>query len=138
MFGRCLDCGNVAPGRRPNNEIISSRRATEVDYHVGRRVCERRAALGLTASEFAEIIGVTYQQALKYERGADRVSAGRLYEIARALGAPITYFFEGLDGKPRPIAEQRQLLEVTRNVAKIQDARFQQAVCQLVRALAEP
>ena len=92
--GRCLDRGNVARGRRPNNEISmgSSRSATAVDSHVGRRVCERRVALGLTASQFAEIIGVTYQQALKYERGADRLSAGRLYEIACALGAPITYF----------------------------------------------
>jgi transcriptional regulator with XRE-family HTH domain len=118
---------------------MGSRSTTTVDSHVGRRVRERRVALGLSGDQFAKIIGVTYQQAYKYERGADRMSAGRLYEIACALGAPITYFFEELDGRPRPIAsEQRRLLEITRNIAEIEDVRFQQAIGQLVRALADP
>jgi len=52
--------------------------------------------LGLTQQQLAEMIGVTYQQAHKYERGINRVSAGRLFEIARALSAPISYFYEGV------------------------------------------
>ena len=117
---------------------MGSRSTTTVDSYVGRRLRERRVALGLTGHQLADIIGVTYQQALKYERGDDRVSAGRLYAIAHALDTPVTYFFEGLDGKPLPVAlEQRRLLEVTRSVAEIQDVRYQEAIGQLVRALAE-
>ena len=52
--------------------------------------------LGLTQQQLAEMIGVTYQQAHKYERGINRVSAGRLFEIARALSAPVSHFYEGI------------------------------------------
>jgi transcriptional regulator with XRE-family HTH domain len=58
-----------------------------IDDHVGRRIRERRILLGLTQGELAEMIGVTYQQAHKYEHGINRVSAGRLFEIARVLVA---------------------------------------------------
>ena len=76
-------------------------RAEDVDRHVGRRMRERRVALGLTQQEMAELIGVTYQQAHKYEKGANRVAAGRLLQVARALGVEVGYFFEGL-GAPAP------------------------------------
>src|SRR5271167_3595486 len=79
----------------------STRRATsrtqDIDRHVGARVRERRIMLGLTQQQLADLIGVTYQQAHKYERGINRVSAGRLYEIAQVLSVPIGYFFDGLD-----------------------------------------
>src|SRR5438445_7441087 len=68
------------------------RSTAAIDDHVGARIRERRIMLGLTQQQLAEMIGVTYQQAHKYERGINRVSAGRLFEIARALSAPITYF----------------------------------------------
>jgi len=74
----------------------STGRTQDIDRHVGARVRERRIMLGLTQQQLADLIGVTYQQAHKYERGINRVSAGRLYEIARVLNAPITYFYEGL------------------------------------------
>ena len=94
--------------------------------------------LGLTQQQLAEMIGVTYQQAHKYERGINRVSAGRLYEIARVLNAPITYFYEGLgEGGPRqPAPHQRMLLEIARNFCEIQNEKHQEAVSQLARALA--
>ena len=66
------------------------RSTVAIDDHVGGRIRERRIMLGLTQQQLAEMIGVTYQQAHKYERGINRVSAGRLFEIARALSAPIT------------------------------------------------
>ena len=75
-----------------------------VDNHVGGRIRERRIMLGLTQQQFAEMIGVTYQQAHEYERGINRVSAGRLFEIASALGAPITYFYEGIGQASKPAA----------------------------------
>ena len=79
------------------------RSTAAIDDHVGARIRERRIMLGLTQQQLAELIGVTYQQAHKYERGINRVSAGRLFEIARVLNAPITYFYEGLgEEQPRP------------------------------------
>ena len=71
-------------------------RAQDVDRHVGARMRERRIMLGLTQQQMAELIGVTYQQAHKYEKGINRIAAGRLYNIAQALGVDVGYFFEGL------------------------------------------
>ena len=108
-----------------------------IDDYVGGRIRERRIMLGLTQQQLAEMIGVTYQQAHKYERGINRVSAGRLFEIARVLNAPITYFYEGLGEEARPATpHQRMLLEIARNFAEIQNERHQEAVSQLARALA--
>ena len=116
----------------------STTRTQDIDRHVGARVRERRIMLGLTQQQLAEMIGVTYQQAHKYERGINRVSAGRLFEIARALSAPITYFYEGVGQEgPRQIApHQRMLLEIARNFAEIRNEKHQEAVSQLARALA--
>ena len=82
--------------------------------------------LGLTQQQLAEMIGVTYQQAHKYERGINRVSAGRLFEIARVLNAPITYFYDGVgEEQPRPATpHQRMLLEIARNFGEIQNEKL--------------
>ena len=109
-----------------------------IDDHVGARIRERRIMLGLTQQQLAEMIGVTYQQAHKYERGINRVSAGRLYQIAHALNAPITYFYDGVGGgEPRTVpTHQAMLLEIARNFAEIQNEKHQEAVSQLARVLA--
>ena len=88
-----------------------------------RRIRERRIMLGLTQQQLAEMIGVTYQQAHKYERGINRVSAGRLFEIARALSTPITYFYEdiGEEGPRQITPHQRMQLEIARNFAEIRN-----------------
>jgi transcriptional regulator with XRE-family HTH domain len=108
-----------------------------IDDHVGRRIRERRILLGLTQGELAEMIGVTYQQAHKYEHGINRVSAGRLFEIARVLSAPITYFYEGIGQEgPRQITpRQGMLIEITRNFAEIRNEKHQEAVSHLARVL---
>jgi transcriptional regulator with XRE-family HTH domain len=108
-----------------------------IDDHVGRRIRERRILLGLTQQELGEMIGVTYQQAHKYEHGINRVSAGRLFEIASVLSAPITYFYEGIGQEgPRQITpHQRMLLEITRNFAEIRNEKHQEAVSHLARVL---
>jgi transcriptional regulator with XRE-family HTH domain len=69
-----------------------------MDRHVGARMRERRIMLRLTQQQMEELIGVTYQQAQTYERGINRMSAGRLHEVARALGVDIGYFIDGLNG----------------------------------------
>src|SRR4051812_49565199 len=73
----------------------------DADRHVARRIRERRLELGLTQQQLAELVGVTYQQAHKYEKGDNRVAVGRLYLIARALDVEPAHFFEGL-GAGRP------------------------------------
>ena len=67
-----------------------------VDIHVAMRVRERRIELGLTQPELAGELGVTFQNLYKYEKGKNRISAGRLYRLSKALGVPVTFFFEGL------------------------------------------
>lgn len=68
------------------------------NQHVGRKVRERRKELGMFMADLAAANGLTYQQVAKYERGINRMSAGRLFEIARVLHAPLIYFFDGLPG----------------------------------------
>ena len=82
-------------------------RAQDVDRHVGARMRERRVMLGLTQQQLAELIGVTYQQAHKYEKGINRIAAGRLSRIAQALGVEIGYFYEGMSETPRPSRQRR-------------------------------
>src|ERR1700759_1001236 len=122
--------------------LPTARRATartqDIDRHVGGRVRERRIMLGLTQQQLADLIGVTYQQAHKYERGINRVSAGRLYEIAQVLSVPVSYFFDGLEEQNgRSISpRERMCLELARNFAQIPNERHQEALSQLARVLA--
>lgn len=113
-------------------------RANDTDRHVGARIRERRIMLGLSQQQMADLIGVTYQQAHKYERGINRISAGRLYEIAQVLGVPVSYFFEGLDNQRAPdlTARQRMCLELARNFSSITNEKHQEALSQMARALA--
>lgn len=74
--------------------------ASDIDVHVGRRLRRRRRLLGLTQLKLGEAVGMRFQQIQKYECGANRVTAERLYRLAVALGVPTTYFFEGLPGAP--------------------------------------
>jgi hypothetical protein len=85
------------------------------------------------------LVGVTYQQAHKYEKSINRVSAGRLYTIARALWVQVSYFYEGLshEGAPAPSPNQRMLLELARNFLEIRDRTQQETVVSLARALAD-
>ncbi|HIJ63405.1 MAG TPA: helix-turn-helix transcriptional regulator [Rhodospirillaceae bacterium] len=113
-------------------------RANDTDRHVGARIRERRIMLGFSQQQMADLIGVTYQQAHKYERGINRISAGRLYEIAHVLGVPVGYFFDGLETQRTPdlTARQRMCLELARNFSIISNERHQEALSQLARALA--
>jgi transcriptional regulator with XRE-family HTH domain len=118
--------------------VKRERSTAAIDNHVGAQARERRIMLGMTQPQLAELIGITYQQVRKYERGFNRVSAGRLFEIARALSVPVGYFYEGLGeegGRPETPRE-RLMLEIARNFAAITDERQQDAVSTLARVLA--
>ena len=67
-----------------------------VDTHVGKRIRQRRWLIGMTQQKLAELVGIKFQQIQKYETGANRVSASRLWDIGQAMGVPVAFFFEGL------------------------------------------
>ena len=115
-------------------------RAQDIDRFVGAKMRDRRIMLGLTQQQMAELIGVTYQQAHKYEKGINRIAAGRLHAIAQALGVEVSYFFEGMDGSDgfKPTPQQRMLLELARNFINMPSRKHQEAICALARALANP
>ncbi len=68
----------------------------EIDYYVGKRLRRRRRLLGLTQQVLGDKVGIRFQQIQKYECGANRISAARLFELSEALSVPIQYFYEGL------------------------------------------
>jgi transcriptional regulator with XRE-family HTH domain len=130
----------------PNDD----RSPNPVDIHVGDRIRRRRRALGISQDKLAEALGLTFQQVQKYERGANRVSASKLYQVARALQAPIPYFFDGL---PDPAHEDRvagehpsfahelpltpEEREFAANLSRIESRRVRKRLLELVRTLAE-
>ena len=73
-----------------------------VDLHVGRRLKLRRSLKGMSQERLGELLGLTFQQVQKYERGANRIGSSRLFEIAKVLDAPIEWFFAGAEAPPRP------------------------------------
>ena len=122
-----------------------------VDVHVGMVVRVKRKLAGLSQSQLAERIGITFQQLQKYERGANRISASKLYEISRVLRAPIGEFFADLDqGDGQPPTDvsdahavQKFLgtsegMELAGCFPKIVDARVRRKALELLKALSSP
>jgi transcriptional regulator with XRE-family HTH domain len=92
-----------------------ARSATAVDTHIGQKIRARRTLLGLNQTELADAAGITFQQIQKYERGVNRVGAGRLQQFSDALGVPLSYFFEGAPtvGKKQPAPQEGGLPEAS-------------------------
>ena len=78
-----------------------SKRPETIDQYVGLRVRAQRATRGLSQHELAEELGVTFQQVQKYERGLNRIGAGRLFQIAEILDVPVSFFYEDVVGRMR-------------------------------------
>jgi transcriptional regulator with XRE-family HTH domain len=72
--------------------------ANPIDLYVGKRLRQRRRLLGLTQQKLADEVNIRFQQIQKYESGANRISASRLWSLAKALDVPVTFFFDGLNG----------------------------------------
>jgi len=117
----------------------TERNTTRIERYVGARIRQRRIMLGLTQQQLAQMVGITYQQAHKYERGINRVSADRLYELAKVLEVDVGYFFDDFEAKEVDDSSDRQrlALDLARNFARIDDRRQQEALAQLTRVLAE-
>lgn len=117
-----------------------------VDRHVGLRIRMRRKEMGVSQERLAESLGITFQQVQKYERGANRVSASKLWEIAAALKTPVAYFYDGL-GDQDAIAAQRDAtqefmlssegMELMAAFPRIAEPAIRRKIVELVRVVAE-
>src|SRR3954447_10826757 len=109
-------------------------RAEDADRRIAARVRELRLMLGLSQQDLAAKVGITYQQAHKYETGANRISAGRLLALAHALGGEPGHFFEGRENAAPavPPPAQRLLLELARSFAVL-PRRQQEALAEMAR-----
>jgi transcriptional regulator with XRE-family HTH domain len=124
-----------------------------VDVHVGLQVRLRRKELKISQEKLAETLGLTFQQVQKYERGANRISASKLYEIARTLRVSIGWFFEGLsdpaegrdEGAPPPEAASfahnflltQEGIDLANLFPKVQHRRVRRRLVDLIRSLSE-
>lgn len=131
-------------------EEHNARRANSMDVHVGTRVRLRRMLLGMSQEKLGEQLGLTFQQVQKYEKGVNRIGAGRLHELGLVLGVPVQFFYEQAPGgvTEHGFAEQpadsyvvdflssREGLELNKAFVRITDARVRRTILDLVRSLA--
>jgi len=134
---------------------MPSGKPNPVDVHVGARVRLRRTLLGLSQEKLGEAIGLTFQQVQKYERGANRIGASRLWDLSRVLDVPVTYFFEDMEDdiaamSPRNVTPdvveatpdtddpltKRETLELVRAYYRISSPTVRRRIYDLARALA--
>ncbi len=111
-----------------------------VDVHVGRRARERRTLEGMSQSAVAEKLGLTFQQLQKYERGHNRISASRLYELAQLFDVPVAYFYEGMEagkGAPDDTLTKRETLELVRAYYAISEPAVRDSIRKLAQAAAK-
>ena len=114
--------------------------------------------MGLSQEKLAELVGVTFQQIQKYERGTNRIGSSRLYRLAQVLQVPVSYFFEGLEASgadapglaeapagfeheavplgPRPLVDRRETLELVRAFNRIRNPVVRRRIYELTKALA--
>ena len=128
---------------------MPKKQANPVDAHVGNRVRLRRMLVGMSQEKLGELLGLTFQQVQKYEKGVNRIAAGRLFEISGILGVPISFFYEDVDGhragfaeggEPPPVMEfvsSGEGLQLSLAFMRIGDAKVRRRILDLVRSLAE-
>jgi transcriptional regulator with XRE-family HTH domain len=144
----------------PADEAVSKRNnmtKQEVDIHVGKRLRQRRTMLGLSQEALAKAVGITFQQVQKYEKGANAMSASRLYEFATFMRVPVAHFFEGLDQQAESAAvapgfsetakenfdhqkapvSDRESLEMMKAFKRIREQAMRKRLADLVRAIAD-
>ncbi len=145
---------NIGDGRkrRPKSD-----KPNPIDIHVGSRVRLRRTLLGMSQEKLGEAIGLTFQQVQKYERGANRIGASRLYDLSRVLDVPVSFFFDDMNPTvttaaearlggmtpetPSPTYEadplmRRETLELVRAYYRILDPQIRRRLFDLTKAIA--
>lgn len=146
---------STTPRRKGNRGRLADGSANPIDIHVGQRVRLRRTLLGLSQEALGERLGLTFQQVQKYERGSNRVSCSRLFDLAQMLDVPVSFFFDDMPGEAQaasPVAVakggqvmaahaeldptlKRETLELVRNYYSITDPSVRRQVYELARAL---
>lgn len=125
-----------------------------IDVHVGSRVRLRRTLLGMSQEKLGEAIGLTFQQVQKYERGANRIGASRLFDLSRVLDVPVSFFFDDMpddDEGPAPVRAEdrhdasaiepdpmakRETLELVRAYYRITDPHVRKRIFELTKSVA--
>ena len=130
-----------------------------IDKHVGQQLRSRRKLLGLSQEKLAEVVGVTFQQVQKYERGTNRISASRLFSFSKALDVSIDYFYDGLGPAHRgmadsdqdefdagPLSEQRlpedlmaqkETIDLVRTYYAVEDPKTRRDILKFVKSMAK-
>ena len=147
---RCpIDKGKFAPEKKLEKRV-PKKQANPIDIQVGNRVRIRRMLIGMSQERLGDLLGLTFQQVQKYEKGVNRIGAGRLFEVARILNVPVDFFYEGLsgaadqpgmgEGESAPVMEfvsSGEGLQLSLAFMKIKDAKVRKRVLDLVKSLAE-
>jgi transcriptional regulator with XRE-family HTH domain len=147
----------------PKNSVFKKRKRlppgtpNPVDVHVGSRLRQRRTLTGISQEKLGDAVGLTFQQIQKYERGANRIGASRIYELSNILDVPVSFFFDempnelkthegrfaiGLRDQESPTQNndalaRRETLKLVRAYYKITDPRVRKRIFELVKALAK-
>jgi len=129
---------------------VPKKQANPIDAQVGNRVRLRRMLIGMSQERLGELLGLTFQQVQKYEKGVNRIGAGRLFEVSRILGVTIEYFYEGVNsqlaggftegGSTPPVMEfvsSGEGLQLSLAFMKIKDPKLRRRVLDLVKQMAE-
>jgi transcriptional regulator with XRE-family HTH domain len=130
---------------------VPKKQANAVDALVGNQVRLRRTSLGMSQEKLAQLLGLTFQQVQKYEKGVNRIGASRLFDLARVLGVGILYFYEGaidqVSGRPlgfaedaaappTPAAPTKEGLQLNMAFTRIPDPKLRRRILELVKGLA--
>lgn len=147
----------MATKRKTRRRTVLEHGPHPVDMHVGGRLKMRRMMVGMSQDELAHAVGLTFQQVQKYEHGANRISASRLFEFGQLLDVPVSYFFEGLPGLPADRLEKetsrsgrrpdtgeafnpftrRETLELIRAYTSIQDPDLRETLMKTIEAIGD-
>jgi transcriptional regulator with XRE-family HTH domain len=124
-----------------------TKKANPIDGQVGNRVRIRRMLIGMSQEKLGDLLGLTFQQVQKYEKGVNRIGAGRLFEIARILDVPIDFFYDGVGTLSDGLGEARapvmefvsstEGLQLSLAFMKIRDPKVRKRVLDLVKSLGE-
>src|SRR5471032_1078543 len=126
--------------------LVPKKQANPIDAQVGNRVRIRRMLIGMSQEKLGDMLGLTFQQVQKYEKGVNRIGAGRLYEVSRILGVPIDFFYEGVAANPSaggfsepapPVMEfvsSGEGLHLSLSFMKIKDPKVRKRVLDLVKS----
>jgi len=134
-----------------------------IDVHVGKRLRLRRTLLGMSQERLGDLLGLTFQQVQKYERGVNRIGSSRLYELGQILDVPVSFFFDDMVGSRLPgsvqgplpglaehadgfgrnvegglLLERRETLELVRAYYRINDSQVRKRLFELAKALGSP